>query len=163
MHPEDNVKTPALRTVGNIVTGDDTQTAIVMGNQVLPRLMALLCDQKKGIRKEACWTVSNITAGVCAVVRLCPLPSALSSLHSALRQHTSALSSLHSALRQHTSAQTFPFSLLSGNQEQIQQVLAANLIPPLVAILRSAHFDIQKEVCVCVCVYYPCNTLVTLL
>ncbi|KAH8063926.1 hypothetical protein JL720_13086 [Aureococcus anophagefferens] len=35
MHPSPSVQTPALRTVGNI----------------------------KGIRKEACWTISNITAG----------------------------------------------------------------------------------------------------
>ena len=30
---------------------------------VLPCLSALLHSPKKGIRKEACWTVSNITAG----------------------------------------------------------------------------------------------------
>jgi hypothetical protein len=30
---------------------------------VLPCLLALLINPKKGIRKEACWTISNITAG----------------------------------------------------------------------------------------------------
>jgi importin subunit alpha-6/7 len=29
----------------------------------LPCLLALLGSPKKGIRKEACWTISNITAG----------------------------------------------------------------------------------------------------
>lgn len=63
MHKSPNVKTPALRTVGNIVTGDDLQTQVVMNCSVLPCLNALLVNPKKGIRKEACWTISNITAG----------------------------------------------------------------------------------------------------
>jgi len=57
-------------------------------------LLALLVNPKKGIRKEACWTISNITA---------------------------------------------------GNAEQIQAVIEAGIIAPLVSILRSAEFDIQKE------------------
>lgn len=63
MHKSPNVKTPALRTVGNIVTGDDLQTQVIMNCSVLPCLLALLANPKKGIRKEACWTISNITAG----------------------------------------------------------------------------------------------------
>jgi len=63
MHKSDNVKTPALRTVGNIVTGDDLQTQIILNFSALPCLLSMLVDQKKGIRKEACWTISNITAG----------------------------------------------------------------------------------------------------
>nr|GLL37405.1 importin subunit alpha-4 [Ipomoea trifida] len=55
---------PALRTVGNIVTGDDTQTQYVIDNQVLMCLYRLLTENhKKSIKKEACWTISNITAG----------------------------------------------------------------------------------------------------
>jgi hypothetical protein len=52
-----------LRSVGNIVTGDDTQTQVVISSGVLPALLSLLASPKEGIRKEACWTVSNITAG----------------------------------------------------------------------------------------------------
>ena len=58
-----SVQTPALRTAGNIVTGDDHQTQCVLNCGALPRLLALLQSPKKGIRKEACWTISNITAG----------------------------------------------------------------------------------------------------
>jgi hypothetical protein len=63
MHPSPSVQTPALRTVGNIVTGDDLQTQIIINFSALPCLHALLGNPKKGIRKEACWTISNITAG----------------------------------------------------------------------------------------------------
>lgn len=62
-HPPASVQTPALRTAGNIVTGDDNQTQQVINCNALPRLLALLNSPKKGIRKEACWTISNITAG----------------------------------------------------------------------------------------------------
>lgn len=63
MHNSFSVQTPALRTVGNIVTGDDLQTQIIINVSALPCLLALLNSHKKGIRKEACWTISNITAG----------------------------------------------------------------------------------------------------
>ncbi|CAI9768906.1 unnamed protein product [Fraxinus pennsylvanica] len=64
LHPSPTVTVPALRTVGNIVTGDDAQTQFVIDNQVLPCLYQLLTqNHKKSIKKEACWTISNITAG----------------------------------------------------------------------------------------------------
>jgi importin subunit alpha-1 len=64
MHPSPAVLIPALRTVGNIVTGDDLQTQIVINCAALPCLLRLLTDtHKKSIKKEACWTISNITAG----------------------------------------------------------------------------------------------------
>jgi importin subunit alpha-6/7 len=61
-HP--SVLIPALRTVGNIVTGDDYQTQIIINCGALKSLLGLLQgDYKKSIKKEACWTISNITAG----------------------------------------------------------------------------------------------------
>lgn len=36
----------------------------IINNQALPCLLALLTNNhKKSIKKEACWTISNITAG----------------------------------------------------------------------------------------------------
>lgn len=64
MHTSASVLVPALRTVGNIVTGDDVQTQAVINCGALPCLLNLLAAaHKKSIKKEACWTVSNITAG----------------------------------------------------------------------------------------------------
>lgn len=62
-HDEHLVQTPALRAIGNIVTGNDYQTQTVINAGVLPALAPLLYHSKDGIRKEACWTISNITAG----------------------------------------------------------------------------------------------------
>lgn len=58
-----SVQTPALRTVGNIVTGDDSQTQAVLNHGALPALSNLLSSSKASIVKETCWTISNITAG----------------------------------------------------------------------------------------------------
>ncbi|XP_011036930.1 PREDICTED: importin subunit alpha-1 isoform X1 [Populus euphratica] len=64
LHPSPSVLIPALRTVGNIVTGDDMQTQCIINHQALPCLLNLLTNNyKKSIKKEACWTISNITAG----------------------------------------------------------------------------------------------------
>jgi importin subunit alpha-6/7 len=63
LHASTTVQTPALRSVGNIVTGDDVQTQVIINCGALPALLSLLSSSKDGIRKEACWTISNITAG----------------------------------------------------------------------------------------------------
>ncbi|AAF26125.1 putative importin alpha [Arabidopsis thaliana] len=64
IHRSPSVITPALRTIGNIVTGNDSQTQHIIDLQALPCLVNLLRGSyNKTIRKEACWTVSNITAG----------------------------------------------------------------------------------------------------
>ncbi|GMP76423.1 hypothetical protein CsSME_00033104 [Camellia sinensis var. sinensis] len=64
LHPSPSVLIPALRTVGNIVTGDDVQTQSIIEHGALPCLLNLLThNHKKSIKKEACWTISNITAG----------------------------------------------------------------------------------------------------
>ncbi|XP_023766803.1 importin subunit alpha-2 [Lactuca sativa] len=64
LHPSPSVLIPALRTVGNIVTGDDIQTQHIIERGALPCLLSLLThNHKKSIKKEACWTISNITAG----------------------------------------------------------------------------------------------------
>ncbi|CAE7617116.1 IMPA1 [Symbiodinium microadriaticum] len=82
------VQTPALRTVGNIVTGDDKQTQFIINLSALTALLWLLEHPKKNIRKEsvinadvfpkliellqnaefdiqkeAAWAVSNATSG----------------------------------------------------------------------------------------------------
>ncbi|KAJ6820322.1 importin subunit alpha-1a-like [Iris pallida] len=51
MHPSPSVLIPALRTVGNIVTGDDMQTQYIINHQALPCLLNLLThNHKKSIK-----------------------------------------------------------------------------------------------------------------
>ncbi|KAK7337679.1 hypothetical protein VNO77_18264 [Canavalia gladiata] len=69
-HPSPAVLLPAMRTVGNIVAGDDAQTQLVIDNQVLPRLRQILTqNHQTNILREVCWAISNITAGTSAQVQ----------------------------------------------------------------------------------------------
>eukprot|EP01134_Creolimax_fragrantissima_P003859 CFRG3859T1 len=69
-HESIHVVTPALRTIGNIATGEDHQTQKVISSGALPALKSLLSSTKPAIRKETCWTLSNITAGTAAQIQL---------------------------------------------------------------------------------------------
>ncbi|KAE8300726.1 Importin subunit alpha-1 Karyopherin subunit alpha-2 RAG cohort protein 1 SRP1-alpha [Larimichthys crocea] len=58
-----SIVTPALRSLGNIVTGTDGQTQCVLNAGALAMFPSLLRHHKPNIQKEAAWTLSNITAG----------------------------------------------------------------------------------------------------
>uniref|UniRef100_A0A673XBV5 Importin subunit alpha n=1 Tax=Salmo trutta TaxID=8032 RepID=A0A673XBV5_SALTR len=58
-----DVNTAALRAVGNIVTGTDEQTQVVLNCDALGHFPSLLTHPKEKINKEAVWFLSNITAG----------------------------------------------------------------------------------------------------
>ncbi|WVZ71232.1 hypothetical protein U9M48_019844 [Paspalum notatum var. saurae] len=63
-HHSASVVFPSLRVIGNIATGDDAQTQCIVDHQALPYLLNILIkNQNKDVKKEACWTISNITAG----------------------------------------------------------------------------------------------------
>ena len=60
-----NIKivTPALRTIGNFLAGDDNQTQTCLDNNVLYYLEMLINSSNHAIVKETLWCLSNITAG----------------------------------------------------------------------------------------------------
>ena len=57
------VVSPALRTVGNVLSGDDVQTQMCIDLNVLDYLDALINSSNTAIVKEATWCLSNIAAG----------------------------------------------------------------------------------------------------
>jgi len=64
MHSNNRIKTGALRTIGNICTGDEVQTQTIIDNGGLDKIEAVLSvGAKRVIKKEALWTLSNIAAG----------------------------------------------------------------------------------------------------
>jgi hypothetical protein len=54
---------PALRILGNIVTGNAEQTQAVLDAGILGIVPKLLENSRKSIRKETTWLLSNIAAG----------------------------------------------------------------------------------------------------
>ena len=61
--PTQAIKIPALRSLGNLLTGNDEQTQLIISYGVLHQFATLLDSSQKGIRKEVAWSISNITAG----------------------------------------------------------------------------------------------------
>jgi hypothetical protein len=165
------VLVPALRTVGNIVTGDDMQTQIIINCGALPCLLNLLTtSHKKSIKKEACWTISNITAGtkeqiqvggrvgcgrlVCVgefALRGCKGRLCIAKFQLRVSLHLSssvfrdaAIKACNLALAHCSSLP--PSSLLSCHAlPLLQTVVDAGIIPPLIHLLATAEFDIKKE------------------
>ncbi|KAK9084398.1 hypothetical protein Scep_030869 [Stephania cephalantha] len=116
IYPSPGVLIPALRTVGNIVTGDDAQTQFVIENRVLPCLYQLLTqNHKKSIKKEACWTISNITAGNRGQIQF----SYFSMLNLTKKEAAWAISNATSG----------------GSHEQIQYLVTQGCIKPLCDLL----------------------------
>lgn len=69
-NPSAKVHIPALRAVGNIVTGDEKQTQFVLNCNPLQVLGSLMSSSNKSVRKETCWAISNITAGTEAQIQV---------------------------------------------------------------------------------------------
>lgn len=45
------------------MTGDDVQTQVIINCGALPCILHVLNSTKELVRKESCWTISNIAAG----------------------------------------------------------------------------------------------------
>lgn len=59
----DGAKLPYLHVVGSTVSGGDDQTEQVLNKNCLVGLLASLGDQRRAVRKQAAWAISNIAAG----------------------------------------------------------------------------------------------------
>ena len=54
---------PSIRILGNISTGSVEHTNELLSHNLLGLLLKVLDHHKKVVRREACWVLSNITAG----------------------------------------------------------------------------------------------------
>jgi hypothetical protein len=61
--PKVGIVIPSMRTIGNLVTGDDETTQQVIDYGLCEIMNELCGHSSKLVRKEVCWTLSNITAG----------------------------------------------------------------------------------------------------
>lgn len=126
-HVEVKVQTAALRAVGNIVTGSDEQTQVVLNCDALSYFPALLSHPKEKIRKEAVWFLSNITAGnqsqVQAVIDAGLLPKIIDNLSNGEFQ------------TQKEAAWAISNLTISGNREQVAQLIKDEAIPPFCNLL----------------------------
>lgn len=131
-----NVISAALRAVGNIVTGDDAQTQVVLNCNALPALHQLLHAEKDTIVKEACWAISNIAAGnmqqIQAIIDAGVFPVLINILRSAEYK------------TRKESAWAVTNSTSGGTAEQIKYLVSVGCIPPMCELLTVMDANIVQ-------------------
>lgn len=73
---------PALRLTGTLLSDEDDEKSvdILLDADIVNTLSALLAHSRAGVRKEACWALSNIFGGSPAHVKHCLVSGALNSI-----------------------------------------------------------------------------------
>uniref|UniRef100_A0A8C1T6P5 Karyopherin alpha 4 (importin alpha 3) n=1 Tax=Cyprinus carpio TaxID=7962 RepID=A0A8C1T6P5_CYPCA len=130
--------TAALRAVGNIVTGTDEQTQVVLNCDALGHFPALLTHPKEKINKEAVWFLSNITAGnqqqVQAVIDASLVPMIVLLLDKGdfgtQKEAAWAISNL----------------TISGRKEQVAYLIQQQVIPPFCNLLTVKDAQVVQVV-----------------
>lgn len=120
---------PALRTLGNIVTGTDEQTQIVIESGILPTMLKLLQHPKKSLRKEACWLLSNIAAGT---------RKQITALLNEPRLVPEVLQHLSWGQWEVREEAAWVISNLCISKEHVQQVVSMGAIRPLCELLTAS-------------------------
>ncbi|KAF7236370.1 Importin subunit alpha-4 [Varanus komodoensis] len=131
-------RTAALRAVGNIVTGTDEQTQVVLNCDVLSHFPNLLTHPKEKINKEAVWFLSNITAGnqqqVQAVIDAGLIPMIIHQLakgdFGTQKEAAWAISNL----------------TISGRKDQVEYLVQQNVIPPFCNLLSVKDSQVVQVV-----------------
>lgn len=123
---KNQIRTPALRTIGNLVTGDQIQTQVVINSNILPALHSLLSAHRR-IKKEACWTISNITAGPARHIEAVAKANIFHALIPILRTPEFDI--------QKEAAWAICNACSGGTPEHINLIVSLGAIPPLLDLL----------------------------
>lgn len=138
-HPNTTVQVPALRSIGNIVSGNDQHTDVAIRSGCLAPLQQLLVHTKRSIRKESCWAASNIVAGtraqIQAVIDAALLPLVLQLLE------TDGDVDI-----QKEAAWVIANSIQGGSLEQIRYLVDIGCVEPLVGSLRNANGRVTSAI-----------------
>ena len=119
---------PIIRTFGNIVSGNDTQTQAVIDCGILGRANSLLRHSRKNVKKETCWLLSNIAAGTHSQI------VSLLSTKNLLGQVISLAEKAEWEVRKEA---TWVISNIAtgGNDDHIQFIVEIGAIPALCSML----------------------------
>merc|ERR1712137_301249 len=129
-HQTSSVQTPALHVIGNIVTGDEIQTQVAISCGCLPALKHMLdTHPKKSIKREVCWTLSNITAGSQQQIQGVIQASIIDSLIIHMKESEFDV--------RKEAAWAIANATSSGSPEQIATLVAKGCIPPLCELVNA--------------------------
>ena len=142
----DHVLVPVLRTIGNIVSAEDADLVDkVLEHGVIKSLMTLgftLNDKKTSIRKEACWTLSNITAGSRSQIDLAIKTGVFGAEMKSLLETTEG----KAFVLQKETCYIVENLTTAGSIDQIRQVYDLNIVPSICQLLdMEKHPEITKS------------------
>ena len=143
-HGEYCIKKPALCALGNIVAGNDEQTQHVLDLNVCYKLLPILelkqyvlCSSNKNelklnkhgiLLQEACWMISNITAGTEDQIDRVICSNIIPSLRNLLEKAPFEV--------RKEVAWAITNATTGGNNVQIRYLVHTGLIPPIVSLLE---------------------------
>eukprot|EP00118_Oscarella_pearsei_P019710 m.210865 g.210865 ORF g.210865 m.210865 type:complete len:513 (+) comp39748_c3_seq5:65-1603(+) len=119
---------PAIRAIGNIVTGTDEQTQVCIDCGCLPQFGRLLMYPRDSVVRETAWVVSNITAGNESQIQAVIDAGLVPPLISVLRE------SEYKAQKE--SAWAVSNFTVGGTAEQVGILIHGGVIPPLCQLLQ---------------------------
>ena len=125
MHPRVGVVFPALRTIGNVTSGDDLQNQAVIDAFAIPPLVELLRSSKKKIKTQACRALANITAGTRGQIQRVFDVGAVEPLVGLLN------STVDFDIRSQAAC-VLANACSGGSERQIHHVVRHNFIPPMI-------------------------------
>eukprot|EP01133_Synstelium_polycarpum_P007039 gene7039-8184_t len=133
------VLVPSLRTIGNILSGNDVQTQIILNHGVLKHFEVLAKHPKVSIRKEVFWSLSNITSGTRAqiqqVIESNILPGIIQKAYPNHSEPIDAKKEIMWILVNATSG---------GSFDQLLYLEQHNIIGCLMKVLTDGHIDFRR-------------------
>ncbi len=128
-HEALTVVTPALRIIGNLISGTDRQTQAAVDAHALRAIVPLLTNAKRNVRREACWAVSNVAAGTLQQI------SAMMLVPGLVQGVIKNLKTGEWNVRKEACWVVFNVAT-TGTPEHVRQLVAAEAVAPLAAMLE---------------------------
>ncbi|XP_047038864.1 importin subunit alpha-1-like [Helicoverpa zea] len=129
-HKSPAVRTPALRSIGNMLTGSDEQTDRCLDASCLPPIMSLLRCGKPSLMKEAAWAVSNILAGTQQQIQR--------AIQGGVLGHLLHVLATEDIKCQKEAAWAITNLCLGGTPEQLDALITAGFLEPYCSLLHAA-------------------------
>ncbi|KAJ0183009.1 hypothetical protein K1T71_000985 [Dendrolimus kikuchii] len=128
-HKSPAVRTPALRALGNMLTGSDEQTDRCLHAGCLDHLAALLRCGKASLIKEAAWAASNVLAGTTAQIQL--------AIDKGLLPHLVHVIAHEDIKSQKEAAWAITNLCLGGTPQQLDLLFSSGFLEPYCALLMA--------------------------
>jgi len=122
---------PALRVIGNVATGSDQHTDVVVQCGILNHMPALLSHTKSSIRKEALWLLSNVAAGTKAQLQAV--------LEAGVIPRTLELATTDNSDVRKEAVWVISNATVGGNREQLKFVAGQGAVATLAQVLDQMH------------------------